>query len=328
MDKVASLSDKERQELFSDTAYQKGMTPAAIEKDFWICWVLMKLFGKDEFKRIFRFKGGTTLSKCFNIIDRFSEDIDLVLDWTELKGEDPLKERSTTQQDKFNKSMNVQAAEYLASEFVPVFRKLIDPHCDAKIDSSNKQAVNVSYPIVFDNRYLRPEVKLEIGPLGSMVPSNEYSIKSYAAEVYPEFFDHPEFTVNAITVERTFWEKVTILHVEAHRPVDKPQPPRYSRHYYDVYKMLNSDIVKKAMENIGLLEEVVNFKEKFYYSSWSRYDLAVPGTIKLLPDKTRIKTLNDDYRNMEQMIFGDFVEFDKVMDSIAVFEDTLNKVRD
>ncbi|MGB7293234.1 MAG: nucleotidyl transferase AbiEii/AbiGii toxin family protein, partial [Thermodesulfobacteriota bacterium] len=217
MKKVATLNQEQLRELFGETASSKGTIPAAIEKDFWICWTLMMLFEHDDLKKLFRFKGGTTLSKCFHVIDRFSEDIDLVLDWSVLTNEDPYEERTNTQQDRFNKRLNKLAAEYIATDLLPILNDIMQPPCVAEVDSSDEQIVNLKYPNVFSHEYLRPGIRLEIGPMGSMVPCSEYTIKAYAAENFPELFENSVVNVVSIVPERTFWEKVTILHDEAHR---------------------------------------------------------------------------------------------------------------
>lgn len=106
MDKVARLPAQQRSELFSETATQKGTTPAVVEKDFWVTWVLNRLFQEPDLARLLMFKGGTSLSKVYNLIERFSEDIDLVLDWRVLGRDDPLAERSKTKQAQLNAAIN------------------------------------------------------------------------------------------------------------------------------------------------------------------------------------------------------------------------------
>jgi hypothetical protein len=116
MDRVARLPAQQRSELFSETATQKGTTPAVVEKDFWVTWVLSRLFREPDLARLLRFKGGTSLSKVYNLIERFSEDIDLVLDWRVLAGDAPLAERSKTKQAQFNAAINEQAQQYIGGE--------------------------------------------------------------------------------------------------------------------------------------------------------------------------------------------------------------------
>ena len=323
MKKVAALGLEELSEIFGETAARKRITPAAAEKDFWLSRVLMVIFEHPELSRILRLKGGTSLSKCYGITDRFSEDIDLVLDWTILTDEEPIKE-TKTQQDRFNKRLNDLAAEYIGKEFLLSLVKHIDPTCSAEVDANDGLIVNIGYPKAFDNVYLRPVIRLEIGPLASMVPSGKLPVKPYAAEVLPDLFEVPEISVETIKAERTFWEKATILHAEAHRPAGKPQQDRYSRHYYDVYRMLDSEAGINAVGDEKLLAEVVAFKARFYPSGWANYESAVRGTLKLVPDDQILKRLRADYEQMREMIFGDYPDFDIVVEKLADFEAGFN----
>lgn len=217
MDTIANWTGSERLELFREAAAIKHMSPAVVEKDFWVCWTLGTLFGSRETGRKILFKGGTSLSKVFGLIERFSEDVDLILDWTELTPEDPGTPRSTTRQDAFNKALLRQAHEYLRDTFLPEVHELITGPCEAVIEN-NPEVVKIKYPAVFASDYLRPEIQLEVGPLAAWLPNAEYSISPYAAEVLPDAFSKISCMVRAIKAERTFWEKITILHHEAHRP--------------------------------------------------------------------------------------------------------------
>ena len=177
---------------------------------------------------------------------------------------------------------------------------------------------------LFSDEYLRSEVLLEIGPLASWLPYESYSITPYAAEAFPDVFNEPQCEVNAIKAERTFWEKVTILHHEAHRPANNPQPSRYSRHYYDMYMMANSEIKEIALNNLSILDDVVNFKKRFYPRGWANYDLAKPGSIKLIPDDHILESLKKDYKAMENMIYGDYPDFNELISGIASLEQEIN----
>ena len=295
MDKVARLLAKERGDLFRESAARRGMRPAIVEKDFWVCWVLKQLFSDPTLENHLVFKGGTSLSKVFKLIERFSEDIDLVLDW-QLLGygpgmKNPIQNLSNTQQDLFNKEINAKAANYIGGPFLDRLRNLFRhvPGVVAAIDSRDPQCLNVGYPAAFHESYLRPEVRLEIGPLASWVPSAPHAIIPYAAEDLPNVFDDPLCPVVAISAARTFWEKTTILHKEAHRTA--AMPARYSRHYYDLYKMIESPVRGEALSNLKLLDDVVAFKRRFYPSAWARYDLAKPGTFRLRPQPSLLPAL-------------------------------------
>lgn len=326
MDKVARLSTEARSELFSEAAARKGTTPAVVEKDFWVTWVLDRLFQQTELSRLLMFKGGTSLSKVYRLIERFSEDIDLVLDWRVLSGEDPLAERSKAKQDKLNTAINEQARSHIGGELLRQVTAALAGVCACKLDADDPYVINIRYPAAFPDRYLRPEVRLEIGPLASWLPSEEKMISSYAAEEFPGVFEKRTCRVKVITAERTFWEKATILHQEAHRPDDKPQPPRYSRHYYDLARMAEAPVKEAALADHALLANVVAFKQRFYPRNWARYDLAQPGSMLLVPQGKVLAAVEADYRAMANMIFGEIPGFDEVMATLQKLQDEINRM--
>jgi len=324
MDGIAKWSNSERAELFAESAAQLGMTPAVVEKDFWVCWALGKLFQSDVLSRKILFKGGTSLSKVFNLIERFSEDIDLVLDWKVVTTENPLEERTRTQQDRFNKELTEATQEYVRKTFLPEVRRLTAGICDARISKDSSHVIEITYPSMFRETYLRSLICLEIGPLASWLPNSVYGITSYAAEQFPKKFLAGSCKVNAIRAERTFWEKATILHAEAHRPAKSPQPSRYSRHYYDLARMADAKVRSEALSDLELLHDVVTFKDKFYHQAWAGYDLAYPGTFRLSPPKHLLNTLRKDYQDMKIMIFGEALSFEEILVKIAELEGEIN----
>lgn len=325
MDSVARLSPTQRQELFSETATRMNMTPAIAEKDFWVCWTLSKLFTHPDLSGLLMFKGGTSLSKVFHLIERFSEDIDLVLDWNVVVGaDDPLAKRSANKQDAVNKTIEARAVAYIGGDLLAMIQQAVGPICQCAIADDDDHTINVIYPGAFSDAYLRPEVRLEIGPLASWTPHDHYQIKPYAAEAFPQVFSQPDCGLRAIRAERTFWEKATILHHEANRPVGNAQPARYSRHYYDLAKMAGSPIKSSALADLGLLDDVVAFKERFYRRGWARYDQAKPGAFKLIPPAHVLSVVELDYRQMRTMIFGRYPDFDEIMCTLRALEAEIN----
>ena len=166
----------------------KGTTPAVVEKDFWVTWVLNRLFGEPELRQLLMFKGGTSLSKVYNLIERFSEDIDLVLDWSILIEEDPLSKRSKSKQTKLNKAINDEAIKYIGGKLLRLVEAALDGVCNCSVNFSDPFVIEIGYPAAFSDNYLRSEVRLEIGPLASMLPSENRSISCYAAETLPSVF--------------------------------------------------------------------------------------------------------------------------------------------
>ncbi len=307
MNHFLSLPESRRFLYVQQVADRMGLDPSAVEKDFWVVWVMEKLFRSPLLRDKIIFKGGTSLSKVFGLIRRFSDDINLILDWNEVLKEDPNLERSKNKQDKFNKSVAVLSRDYIATVFLPEVVRVLNGVCSAEVEEGAPDVINILYPSNFESGYLRPELRLEIGPLALWVPNSEYEIKSYVAETFPAVFDDPSCRVMAIKAERTFWEKATILHAEVFRPESKSLSLRYSRHYYDLVMMAADPRVKAAaFGDLNLLSTVVDFKTKFYPSSWAHYDLAVPGTFRLVPSDENLKSLASDYSRMQVMFLAKF----------------------
>jgi len=293
--------------------------------------VLKKVFSSPDLRAHIVFKGGTSLSKVFGLIERFSEDIDLILDWRLLgygPGQiDPYRDHpSRTQRDRFNREFNQRAAAYIAETLCPRLIRLFSSCTELAvgIDADDPQVVRVNYPAAFPAHYLRPEIRLEIGPLASFVPSGHHTIVPYAAEEFPDVFDSAACPVVAVDAERTFWEKATILHQQAHRTT--PMPPDYTRHYYDVFMLAGSPVRASALADPALLRDVVRFKERFYRCSWAQYDLARPGTFRLIPPAERLVALRRDYRAMTEMILGIVPDFGAIVAAISELEEAINRL--
>lgn len=329
---IATINENDRKALFQNTAAKMGLTNAIIEKDFWVCFMLDYLFHRCEWKDNFAFKGGTNLSKSYGLIERFSEDIDLILDWRVIGFDinEPWKERSNTKQDIFNKEANRRTEEFLKTTFMPAIiadlQKELSTSVNCYIDETDPQTVVFAYNRSFEDNSILPVIRLEIGALAAWTPAEEKSITPYAAVQYPKVFIQPTTEILTVLPKRTFWEKVTILHREAFRPEDKAFPSRYSRHYYDLYCMMNSPVKDDALADIGLLDKVVQFKEKFYRCPWARYDEAKVGTLRLMPPERNLQALKDDYEHMQNMIFGDKPDFEVILKGIEQLEKEINTV--
>ncbi len=193
---------------------------AIVEKDFWVCWVLDYLFQASEWKERLAFKGGTSLSKAYGAIQRFSEDIDLILDWRVLGYgiEEPNILRSVSRQQAFGEEANHRTEEFLSSTFASTIAPQLSTRAGYEIAvEARKQDVLIHYPGAFSLAAIQPIVRLEIGPIAAWTPNEKRAIRPYAAEQLPHLFSVPETTASTIAAERTFWEKATILHQEAHR---------------------------------------------------------------------------------------------------------------
>ncbi|MDO8271637.1 MAG: nucleotidyl transferase AbiEii/AbiGii toxin family protein [Gammaproteobacteria bacterium] len=284
MDKVARWAERERKELFTETAAVIRSTAAIVEKDFWVSWVLKQIYENEVLAPLFMFKGGTSLSKVYGLINRFSEDIDLVLDWRTLSGESPLEMRSNTARDKYNKALLLAAETYTSKVILPALTSVVAGVCDA--DLLEPRAIRLRYPASFSDKYVLPAIKLEIGPLSAWDPWEEKQISCYAAQAFPHVFQQTHCNVKVISAKRTFWDKATILHHEANRPAGSTQPRNYSRHYYE---------------------------------------LAQPGSFKLLPPMHVMVVVENDYHAMRGMFFGEVPALERIMATLQALEDEINQ---
>lgn len=188
------------------------------------------------------------------------------------------------------------------------------------IDEKDKQTVIFAYPNLFTNSATLQVIRLEIGALAAWTPARQAFIEPYASEYYPAVFEQIGTSVLTVAPERTFWEKATILHHEANRPKQLEMPGRYSRHYYDLYRMAGSPVKEAAFSRIDLLKKVVDFKMKFYPRTWAKYQEAVPGSLRLIPPEYRFAALEADYELMKDMLYGDVPTFGAVIDGIRELE--------
>jgi hypothetical protein len=337
MNRVAQMPAAERAEMFAETAARKDLPEAVVEKDFWVCWVLQQLFSIDSLSGRLLFKGGTSLSKIFHAINRFSEDIDLAVDYVALgftgKRDPKQADISKTKRAKILAEMMTACQQYIASDFPNAFRT----HClevlgeasawNVAVSKQDANVVRFQYPAatVQGVSYVTPQVVLELGTHAEFVPRARFTIKPFVAEEFPRLVLNADAAVEAILAKRTFWEKVTILHAEHYRPADKLFPGRYSRHYYDTAMLAQSPVKAEALADMELLAQVVRHKEAFYPSAWARYELARPGSIRLLQAEDRLASLRQDYRQMAVMIFGEPPAFDDVIQTLTALEREINQ---
>ncbi|MBQ6661965.1 MAG: nucleotidyl transferase AbiEii/AbiGii toxin family protein [Firmicutes bacterium] len=327
---IAKLPATERQLLFQNTGAKIGMNAAVVEKDFWVCLTLDYLFRSSRWKDCIAFKGGTSLSKSYKVIERFSEDIDLILDWRVLgyEKDEPWGVRSNTKQQKFIEESRERLFSFLKKSFVPEFKGTIETllgrEVNISIDNNDAGIVNFSYPNLFADSSILQAIRLEIGALAAWTPTQITEVTPYSAEQYPNVFKMRSTKVLTTTAERSFWEKATILHQEASRPESSLIPTRYSRHYYDLFCMSKTPIKDSALKQPELLEEVARFKEKFYPRKWAKYNLAKMGTLKLIPASHSVARLRDDYSRMREMIFGEYPSYEEIMEGIRNLEEEVN----
>jgi hypothetical protein len=340
MDKVATMPAERRSELFRETAAQKGLSVGLIEKDFWVCWSLYRLFAQQpNLSATLLFKGGTSLSKVFDAIDRFSEDVDLSLNREDLgftEDKDPFAATSKKQASRLIEELSEKCIGEVRADVLPTLTEDFVSVLGApgktwslRLSQSDPQTILFAYPQTAPETssafgYVRPEVQLEIGARSDHWPSLEGTVEPYAATEFPNVFEMSHAIVRTLAAERTFWEKVTLLHAEHHRPPEKSVGPRLSRHYYDVVRLYQGDIGQRALAQPRLLESVVRHKCLFFRSGWANYQTAVPGSIRLSPTEARVSDLKRDYQAMAEMFFGEPPSFDEILEATSELEERIN----
>ena len=327
------LPQDERRLYIEQAAIQRDISPIVLEKDFWVCWLLGIIFGT-EFSGSLVFKGGTSLSKVFGVIERFSEDIDLSLSPEFLKL--PEAGTSRNQANKWIKNAEATCANAVQNQIKPVLEAAVasilgarkQPWFEFVIDSNtNSPVVLFHYPSTQPSgfEYLKRSVKLEFGSLTDQQPTGRHPVRPWIAEVLPNAFSDWQCEVVALELERTFWEKATILHSEFHRPADKTTPDRFSRHYADTASLANHPAANKAIDDHAIRDRVVGWKSRFFGSAWANYDQAKPGTFRLVPPQERIPSLRRDYQAMRDMYLAEPVSFDEILGILADLESRINQ---
>ncbi len=332
MDRVIRLNDRQRNELFTAAAAATGMVPIILEKDFWVCWTLRELFGLPRIGEHLIFKGGTSLSKAYRVIQRFSEDIDVSIDRTFLGfvGVDaPEVAESNKERQRRVDALMAASQQIIRQKLQPALTIAIGQRLGSvknwsvEFDESDPdgQTLLFHYPSSLPSHasgYIRRSVKIEMGARADHWPSESKAIIPYVAEQFPEGFQEPACMVKVLSAERTFWEKATILHAEYHRPAEKASPDRLSRHYYDFDALIQSGIDKTA--SLDLLSRVSEHKGVFFRSGWAKYSEASPGTLRIAPPDSRQKALHDDYAKMREMFFGEVPDFESIIERLSTWE--------
>ena len=334
MSALYTLSADERKKFFEVAAYESQKSLEIIEKDYWVVWILERLFSLPDLKSHLTFKGGTSLSKIYSLIERFSEDVDISIEQVFLgfdEKKDPSKLSSRSKQKSLLEDLIESCSKYVQGKMLQDLKNNIkakletDQKWRVVVDPDDSQTLLFEYPNVSQaDGYIRPFIKIEMGARAEHWPVSEYKVHSYAKEILKEKINEQQVIVRVLNAERTFWEKATILHQYANLPNDKILPSRISRHYYDFFKLLKSEIKEKALQNAELLERVANHKKIYFASTWADYDSARKGTLKLLPPKRIIDDLKRDYALMKDMFFGEIPEWKLVLKTIEEFETEFN----
>ena len=329
-----NLSVSEQASLLQSLAPIMGRRAEILEKDIWLCQVLQILFHL-PCRKPMAFKGGTSLSKVYKAIDRFSEDIDVTVDYRSLVGDAPELEliTSNSQRSKLSDALKSSLTTHVVDELVPALRNALSaalPNQPTSIEiSDDAEKLWVFYPSAVENTdaYLRPSILIEFGGRNSTLPQSTLAITPDIAEHIPQLA-FPVAQITVLSAARTFWEKATLIHVECHRPSLHPSAERLSRHWYDLARLADHEVGKQALEDTELLHDVLRIKETFYRSKFSHYDRCTTGGLRLIPDAQLLEVLRQDYQAMlaAQMFYGDTVKFEEIVERLRILEAAINSL--
>lgn len=314
-----------------------GIEASSIEKDFWICWILRGHFQLPELGQHFTFKGGTSLSKGWGLIERFSEDIDLVIDRGYLgfdgtnspEGVTGTKERARRVADLMQAAqecVNTSILTALRQSLVVRMPPGLEWELIPDEDDPDWQSLLFRFPSLLDRiSYISPMVKLEFGARSDTDPFEAPQIQAYIADIHPKAIPDAVFTVRAVSPTRTFWEKAMLLHEEALREGGAGPKSRLARHYYDLWCLIRHGIGARTSADPDLFQRIAAHCAVYFRKNQQIRDSMVPGSLRIVPRAEHVAAWRRDYEAMrEAMFFGEVPDFEEVMVEVRDFQETFN----
>lgn len=322
------LSNNDKLNLFNATGNKVGLPAVAIEKDWWMVQTLSLISSMDCADSLL-FKGGTSLSKGWNLIQRFSEDIDLALDRSFLGFAEQLEKAEI-------RRLRKKSFDFITKIFVKElddkfkeagFSEVIVSDFKVKNHDQDPSIVEIYYPKLSEtDSYMKPGILVEIGFRSLAEPFTKRPFCSMVAEHYPSmsFADKP-ITISTVNPERTFLEKIFLLHEEHQKPKEKVRVQRMSRHLYDIEKISKSSFADPVFEDRNLYQKIVAHRKKFTHISGIDYSKHAPGSIRFIPPDGLLSEWETDYEQMrENMIYGDTLPFNKLVQELSLIQTKIN----
>ena len=323
------ISKKRRIEILNQVSNSTGLPAIAIEKDWWVTLALKASF-ELKYSTDIVFKGGTSLSKSWNLIERFSEDIDLAIDRKFFGFEGNISKSQI-------KNLRKISCEFISTTFLEDLKKMftewkVIDECKLNtqpIADSDKdpQVIEIHYNSVFDKSdYLPQRVLIEVSSRSLMEPFENRAINSILSASFPnQAFATEPFSISTVLPQRTFLEKIFLLHEEFLQATAKIRIDRLSRHLYDLEKLMDTEHGKAAINDTQLYKGIVAHREKFNPLRGLDYANHIPSKIKIIPPDTVIKDWGKDYEAMTQnMIYGDPLNFDNLIKRIQELQERIN----
>jgi len=325
-----NVDDQLKKRVYDQVAAMENIPPAAIEKDYWVSLVLNCVFELEGAERIV-FKGGTSLSKGWNLIKRFSEDIDLAIDRNAFGFDGRLGSNRRTKlrklireyvTDDMTISLSDKLREFGADVALSVW--------DSKDSDADPSTIQVTIPSVTEqNQYLQPVILIEINARSLFEPHEERAIKPLISSVLPDLgIDIQPIMIPCVLPMRTFLEKVFLLHEEFQLNPVEIRADRLSRHLYDLEAIMDTEHGINALKDADLYTDIVQHRQHLTKISGIDYTNHNPGKINLIPPDGSMNKWEADYRNMqESMIFGDSLPFDQLLLRMRVLMKRINSLK-
>ncbi|MDA3810543.1 MAG: nucleotidyl transferase AbiEii/AbiGii toxin family protein [Spirochaetaceae bacterium] len=334
---TSDMSNTDREYIFRQASIRTGLPAYILEKDYMVCIVLTVLFEDlkpqctENTATPFLFKGGTTLSKVFDVINRMSEDIDLSINMRFL-GFPESEEETTSARKRRVKDLLERNINFVSSTFKSSLEsELSRVHKDfeVQLDSKESQNLIINYPQSlagsdYVNGYIKPHILIETGGRAAFDPHISHKVSPFILEEIRDLFKVDEDCctfVDVLDIERTFYEKLTLLHELNHRGVEK-LTSRQARHLYDLVQIYQSH--PNVVTNFNLLEDVRSHKAKYFKRGTAKWELAVPGSLLIIPPDDIKKSLIDDWVKMDDMFPGGQLPF--TFDEMMVVLEEINRL--
>ena len=323
MNKWLNTDKNRRIRIIENISNQTGLPSISIEKDWWVTMVLKALFST-LFAEHLSFKGGTSLSKCWNLIERFSEDVDIAINREYFGFGGELSKNQIG--NKLRRASCTFTREILTAELK---KRLLELGIDeslftikvniTRITTTDPEIIEVHYESIFDNAdYIQNRILIEVSGRSMKEPTERVNINSIISQSYPtaEFAD-VDFEINVVSPKRTFLEKAFLLHEEFHKPTKEIRIDRMSRHIYDLEKLMDTQIAKDALADKELYKSIIEHRQKLIGLKDFDYSTLNPGTLSFVPPADIIKEWEADYKRMqESMIYGYSLPFEKLIERI------------
>ena len=332
MSNLTQLSEKQQFDIYALAHDKTGISQIVLEKDWWVTAVLRALFAL-PFSEHLSFKGGTSLSKCYNLIERFSEDIDIAV------RREFLGFGGTLSKTQINDKLRRAACSFVREKLQFDLAKKLESNGlnptnfsvevnITPITTTDPEIIEVHYKTLFADQYIKPVVKLEISGRSMNEPVKKITLQSALDEAYPNTpIAEKPFELNAVAPERTFWEKICLLHEEFAKSQDLMRTERMSRHLYDLAQIMDTPVAEKALSDKALYNSIVEHRRIFVGLKDFDYSTLAPKTINIVPPEHIIDLWKADYETMQRtMIYGNSLPFNKLINKIKQLNERINQI--